>query len=283
MDNQRSTLSNAFLYSCESREQQAVEQFVTFHSLIYIQSGSIQFRSVNGTQTFASGSLVLIRRNQLVKTSKVPPKGGQFKSVSIFFKQELLRQYSSQRGIKSQTSYGGPTCVDLPTTGLLTSFFNSLKPYLDLNCPAPIDSFLADLKCLEAVELLLSVRPDLSNLLLDFSDPYKVDLEAYMVQHYMFNVSIDAFAHMTGRSRAGFRRDFARVFHATPGQWLKQKRLEEAYHLIRYKKVNPSMAYLEVGFENLSHFSYVFKQRFGVAPSLVLRGSGETGISSIHS
>ncbi len=35
---------------------------------------------------------------------------------------------------------------------------------------------------------------------------------------------------------------------------MKQKRLEEAYHLIQNKKINPSMVYLEVGFENLSHF-----------------------------
>lgn len=281
MDNKRDPPNNAVLYSCESKEQQAVEQFVAFHSLIYIQSGSIQFRSVDGTQTFGSDSLVLVRRNQLVKTTKVPPKGGQFKSVAIFFRQELLRQYSSQRGLLAKKTYTGPDCVALPATDFLTSFFDSLQPYLD--CPACIDSFLTDLKCLEAVELVLNVRPDLSDLLLDFSDPHKVDLEAYMVQHYMFNVSIDAFAHMTGRSRAGFKRDFTHVFHCTPGQWLKQKRLEEAYHLIRYKKVSPSRVYLEVGFENLSHFSYAFKQRFGVAPSLVQRGSGEIGLSSIRS
>lgn len=281
MDNKRDRPGNTILYSCESKEQRAVEQFVAFNALVYVQSGTIQFRLADGTQTFGPGSIVLIRRNKLAKTNKIPPKGGQFKSVTIFFRQELLRQYSSQRGIRSTKPYGGPTCIDLATTVFLTSFFDSLTPYLE--SPVPIDSFLTDLKCIEAVELILSVRPDLSDLLLDFSDPHKVDLEAYMAQHYRFNVSIDAFAHMTGRSRAGFKRDFFHVFHCTPGKWLKQKRLEEAYDLIRYKKVNPSMAYLEVGFENLSHFSYAFKQRFGVAPSLVKHSSRETGVSSTHS
>ncbi len=280
MANELGKLSNPFLYSCASSEQQAVEQFVAFHSLIYIQSGSIQFRSVEGTKTFGPGSLVLIRRNQLAKTNKLPPTGGPFQSVTIFFSQELLRQYSRQRGFLSSKPYSGPICVDLPATVFLTSFFDSLQPYL--NNPIPIDSFLTDLKCTEALELVLSLRPDLSDLLLDLSDPHKVDLEAYMTQHYMFNVSIDAFAHLTGRSRAGFKRDFSHVFHDTPGQWLKQKRLEEAYHLIRYKKVNPSTAFLAVGFENLSHFSYVFKQRFGVAPSQVPRSSGETSSLSMH-
>ncbi|PRY30426.1 AraC-like DNA-binding protein [Spirosoma oryzae] len=270
MKAQSDTSSSPILYSCTSREQRAVEQFVEFHSLIYVESGDIQFKSVEGVQTFGAGSFVLIKRNQLVKTIKTPPSGGSFESVSIFFEQELLRRYSIQRGIFSTKPYQGPNRIELPTNIFLTSFFESIKPYL--HHPAPTNSILTNLKCQEALELILSIQLDLTGLLLDFSDPYKVDLEAFMVQHFMFNVSIDAFARMTGRSRAGFKRDFEKVFRSTPGQWLKQKRLEEAHHLIQNKKMNPSMVYLEVGFENLSHFSYAFKQQFGVAPSTLLTG-----------
>ena len=266
---QNPVISSPIIYSCTSREQRAVEQFVKFHALVYVQSGTIQFKSVEGTQTFGAGSLILTKRNQLVKTIKIPPTGGSFESVSIFFEPEMLRGYSVQRGLSATRPYRGPACVELPANAFLIGFFDSIKPYL--SHPAPTDA-LTNLKCQEALGLLLWVRPDLVDLLLDLGDPDKVDLEAFMVQHFMFNVSIDAFARLTGRSRAGFKRDFDHVFHATPGQWLKQKRLEEAYHLIRYKKLNPSAVYLEVGFENLSHFSYAFKQRFGVAPSTLLTG-----------
>jgi AraC-like DNA-binding protein len=117
--------------------------------------------------------------------------------------------------------------------------------------------------------LLLRLNPAFYDFLFDFSEPYKIDLEAYMNQNYMFNVPAAQFAKLTGRSLASFKRDFEKVFHTSPGQWLQQKRLSEAYYLIREKGQKPSEVYLDVGFENLSHFSYTFKKAFGVVPSKV--------------
>lgn len=52
-----------------------------------------------------------------------------------------------------------------------------------------------------------------------------------------------------------------------PRQWLKDKRLMEAKHIIESKNRKPSSFYLELGFESLSHFSYSFKKKFGNAPT----------------
>ncbi len=90
-----------------------------------------------------------------------------------------------------------------------------------------------------------------------------------MNRHYMYNVPAVQFARLTGRSLASFKRDFEKIFQTSPGQWLLQKRLEEAHYLIREKGRKPSDVYLDVGFENLSHFSRSFKQAFGVSPSMV--------------
>lgn len=46
-----------------------------------------------------------------------------------------------------------------------------------------------------------------------------------------------------------------------------EKRLEQAHYLISKKNQRPSDVYLEVGFENLSHFSFAFKKLFGHAPT----------------
>jgi AraC-like DNA-binding protein len=45
--------------------------------------------------------------------------------------------------------------------------------------------------------------------------------------------------------------------------------LEQAYFLIKEKGKKPSDVYLEVGFEDLSHFSFAFKKEFGKAPSFM--------------
>ncbi|MNL11610.1 Virulence regulon transcriptional activator VirF [compost metagenome] len=87
-----------------------------------------------------------------------------------------------------------------------------------------------------------------------------------MLQNYKFNVSLERFAYLTGRSLSSFKRDFVKIFNATPSQWLIKKRLEEAYFLIEKKDKKPSDIYLDLGFENLSHFSFAFKKLFGYAP-----------------
>jgi len=57
------------------------------------------------------------------------------------------------------------------------------------------------------------------------------------------------------------------VFETTPEKWLQKKRLEQARYLIAEKKQRPSEVYLEVGFANLSHFSFAFKKQFGLTPT----------------
>ena len=123
------------------------------------------------------------------------------------------------------------------------------------------------LKVKEAVQLLLHAMPGLSRFLFDFSEPYKIDLEKFMLGNFHFNVPVEKFAQLTGRSLAGFKRDFQKIFGMAPRQWLLERRLMEARHLIEKKNKKPSAFYLDLGFESLSHFSHSFKKKFGKTPS----------------
>jgi AraC-like DNA-binding protein len=178
-----------------------------------------------------------------------------------------LRRYSAENKLSPARKYTGDSKRLLPPDPFLKGYFDSLLPYF--NHDAQPKAAMAELKTKEAVELLLNLDPELKDFLFDFSEPYKIDLEAYMNQHYMYNVPSAQFARLTGRSLASFKRDFEKVFRASPGQWLQQKRLSEAYYQIKEQGRKPSDVYLNVGFENLSHFSYTFKKTFGVAPSMI--------------
>ena len=76
-------------------------------------------------------------------------------------------------------------------------------------------------------------------------------------------------ASLTGRSLAAFKRDFEKIFGIPPGRWLMQRRLEEARRLIKEDRKKPSDIYLDLGFENLSHFSFAFKKAFGKSPAML--------------
>ena len=100
-----------------------------------------------------------------------------------------------------------------------------------------------------------------------FSEMGKIDLEKYMEEHFMYNLPLERFAFLTGRSLTTFKSDFKKVFNNTPGKWLTEKRLQLAYHKLSMEKQKITDVYHSVGFENLSHFSFAFKKAFGHSPS----------------
>jgi len=109
--------------------------------------------------------------------------------------------------------------------------------------------------------------------LANFEKPGKIDLIRFMEKNYMFNVTMEKFGYLTGRSLTTFKRDFQNAFKSTPQRWLTKKRLELVHYQFTEKKKSPVEVYYEVGFENLSHFSYALKKQFGYTPTSLISGS----------
>lgn len=249
------------VYSCAFEKYRGGEEFIPEHLLGFQLSGETHASYADGSSIIKEHSIVLVRKNQLIRTIKYPSKSGKYQFVSITLDNETLRQYALENKIALEKHDQIKQKLFFEADDFLNAYFLSLSPYINKTKEATPK--LANLKIREAIELLLQSNPDLKYILFDFSEPYKIDLEEFMNQNYMFNVSVEKFAKLTGRSVSGFKRDFAKTFNITPKQWLREKRLDEAIYRIRQKKEKPADFYLDLGFENLSHFYYAFKQQFG--------------------
>ena len=95
------------------------------------------------------------------------------------------------------------------------------------------------------------------------------DIIDYLNDNYMYDLSMEEIASYTGRSLATFKRDFAKVSDLTPQKWIIKRRLEAAHELIKSGKKRVTEACFDVGFKNLSHFSKVYKETYGYAPSMI--------------
>jgi AraC-like DNA-binding protein len=260
-------IKSLFTYSCYHTESRSGEQFVKEHSLTYQIAGNLALTDGQKTVVSKPDSIVLVKRNNLLRFVKTPPEGADFESISLRFSQELLRATSIEYGFKAKaTSTKSFPVVQFKMNDLLKSLISSLLAYHRSN---KLNATMIELKIKETILTLIETKPDLKNVLFNFSDPHKIDLEAYMNQNFHFNVHLDRFAYLTGRSLAAFKRDFQKIYGTTPGKWLVHKRLHAAHFLITKHHKSPSDIYLDLGFEDLSHFSYAFKKEFGQAPSRV--------------
>lgn len=235
------------------------------HIIAFIYSGELILSYGQNTITFVEGDTLLISKNQLSRSIKNPINGEAFKCVSIVLPDEQLRKFYLNRPILETWGENILKERAIKTHYLLESFFKSLLSYFDMRDELPEE--LVTIKIQEVLTIIDTVDKRASSILGTFSEIGKIDLEKYMEENFMYNLPLEKFAFLTGRSLTTFKSDFKRVFKNTPGKWLTEKRLNMAYHKLKAEKQKTTDVYLSVGFENLSHFSFAFKKTFGYSPS----------------
>lgn len=266
MTNPSEIIPGVLFYSYLSAMRKEKVGFFEFNTLVLQVSGHFKLVTASETVTMTGGNMLLIRKNQLGEITKMPTDGKDYETVVIIIREDLLRKIALEQHMPPVPKYTGPANVLIQENSFLKGYFNSVMPYVKHSGEKIADT-LGELKIREAVQLLLHTNLGLKEFLFDFSEPHKIDLEQFMLTNYHFNVPVEKFAQLTGRSLAGFKRDFKKTFGMAPRHWLQEKRLTEARHLIENKNQKPSVIYLDLGFESLSHFSRSFKKRFGVAPT----------------
>ncbi|WP_046246628.1 AraC family transcriptional regulator [Hymenobacter terrenus] len=239
------------------------------HILVGVLAGELKVVQSDRMCYCGPGETVLLPRKQPATLLKYPKDAVAYQAVILKLPTALVRAYYTENA-PAPARPAGPGLLHFPKSPLLASLFTSLLPYLELKQRLP-EKLLA-VKIAEVMEILRSLDPHSDGVLADFSEPGKLNLVEFMEANYMFNMPLAKFSYLTGRSLTTFKRDFKKAFQLSPQRWLTQKRLALAHYQLAEKSRKPVELYLEVGFENLAHFSYAFKKHFGYSPS-ALAGS----------
>lgn len=248
--------------SCKKDIHYSRELMLPHPALVRVISGEVRIAAADRSYRFFAGDTILFPRDQLGRMSKLPLNGQPCIAISVIFSKDRLEQY--YKGIKPAAERSDVPLI-LADHPLLQSLFNSLQPYFNLADALPTD--IAAFKVEEAIRILRAINPAADGLLGHFEVPGKLDLVTFMEQNFRFNLPLEKFSYLTGRSLTTFKKDFKQVFNTPPGRWLTQKRLELAHYQIVEQQRKPTEVYLDTGFEDLSHFSFAFKKRYGYPPS----------------
>ena len=243
------------------------------HMLVWFISGETKIVQADATYFFKKGDIFLIPRNQLTTILNYPKDGQPHKTVVMHLSAARLKDYYASLGIKPDNLVS-QKIICYNNHPLLESCLSSLIPYFEMK---DLPGDIAALKITEAICILRAIDKSVDNVLANFDEPGKIDLVSYLEKNFMFNLPLEKFGYLTGRSLTTFKRDFNKAFNTTPQKWLTKKRLELAHYQLTEKQKKPIDTCYEVGFENLSHFSFAFKKQYGYSPTELLARKNPKG------
>lgn len=239
------------------------------HTLIYIHSGELEITDGTKKTILHPGDCAFMRRDNRMWLQKRVKDGKPYRSIVMKFSREYLKDFFqtlNRRKIPKDAKRERASLVKFPSNRIdVRSLFESLLPYFDTGSVP--DSDILKMKMAEGMFAILKTDENLYASLFDFVEPWKIDIVNFMEHNYMNDLSMDEMAYYTGRSLATFKRDFKKVSELTPQKWLIHRRLEAARELIRKGGRKISDICFDVGFKNLSHFSKLYKEMYGMAPT----------------
>ena len=238
-----------------------------YNGIVFTLSGKKTLHHREKSWTLTDNTSLFIRRTAY-KAEKYDFEGWEV--LGFCFQDDFLRQvfreYRQYLPLKNLPPPPSDMLIEINVNETTRTFFYGMVPYFSQKIP-PSESLLE----LKFKELLCNIfsdptNADLLSYINSIDDQYKTPLWQVMEANYTFNLTIEEFARIAQRSVATFKREFHEYYHTTPGKWLTQKRLEYAKYLLDTSKKNVSEITDESGFENLTHFSRIFKEKYGSAP-----------------
>jgi len=263
----RVTHYSDFIHLCHIDNGENCNTVVRENMLVHIFSGAVDFTVAGHVTRLRAGSTYLLRRNHRALKRAMTIDNEPMEGLFVYLTQQQMRHIAQQatldlRGMKPWDDKKPFVVID--ERPLLEQTFRSLRHYMTAS--EPPSERLFDIKMFELVFTVLEVQPELTPLVFGMDEPWKIDLLEFAERNYSSDLSLDDYAHLTGRSLSAFKKEFATLTGQPPMRWIIDRRLDEARRRIM-QGGKPKDVYLEVGFKNLSHFSKIFKQKYGVSPS----------------
>ena len=254
-------------YTCHVEEEQ-VAVYSESDYLVYILSGKKTWKTTQGVWTMETGQTLFVKKGAAIVTQDFDDT---FCMLGFFLPDDLIREslidVVNKVPIVKNVLAHQFTATKLIHKNYIDDFIQSMFPYFREEKEPP-ESILE----LKLKELLINIiynceDPLLKSYLKSVTLNSEPSLTHIMETNFCFNLNLEEFAKMSHRSLSKFKSDFFKHYNTTPGKWLLDKRLDYAANLILNNNTNISQVAFECGFEDVSHFSRVFKNKFGLSPS----------------
>lgn len=253
--------------------------FLEQHLLYVVLGGEVKLTCGKQTCVVRKNEMVLLRRAHSVSYEKQgDKKTGLFENLLFAITDELISDFLTQQHITIPQMTEELGVKVSPMSDCLVAYCWSLSPYF--NDPSQTNPGLLRLKVMELLYNVMDCSKNIFRQMLQLRQPLKTDIHRVVEENYTSPISLEELAYLSGRSLSSFKRDFQSIYGETPAKWIREKRLSKARQMLQASQMSVADVAYSLGFENPTHFSRIFKQRYGSSPiSFIEKGST---ISQLH-
>ncbi len=238
-----------------------------YNYLQYLLSGKKAYHTPGRSWLFKAGDAFFVKRGACI----IEKFFEESLIIITFFipdcyLQAFMRENNSLKTSPGLSLRNNDLIIPLHVNDIMSGYIESVLPYFYTeNKPSEI---LLELKFREQLMTILTDPDnlDLKVYLQQLSSPQYDPFQQVMEANCMYNLSLEDYAKMLNLSLSSFKRHFVSVYRTSPGQWLQSQKLNNAYKLLLNTNKPITDISFESGFENSTHFSHLFKKRFGASP-----------------
>ena len=239
--------------------------FLEQHLLYVVLGGSVKLTCGRQSWTVGKNQMILLRKaHSIYYEKKGSPETGLFESLLFSINDELLKDFltTQQLNVPLMTEELGAQVS--PMSARLVAYCWSLAPYF--NDTSQVNPELLRLKVMELLFNVMDCSKNIFRQMLQLRQPVKVDVHRVVEENYTSPITLEELAYLSGRSLSSFKRDFQSIYGETPAKWIREKRLSKARQMLQSSRMSVADVAYSLGFENPTHFSRIFKERFGSSP-----------------
>jgi AraC-like DNA-binding protein len=254
-------------FNCPTQEE-SIGIWAETDFLIHVLNAEATWKTSTGIVSAKAGQSMFFKKGVYI----LPQHNEETLCLQLFFipdafVRETVMELAEDLPVVSAPVDSREVAIRVTHDVALSAFFQAMTVYF-AGDEQPPETLLK----LKLRELLTSILVSESNRTLSayFRSLAASDappIAAIMEMNFRHNLPLEAFAQMCHRSLSTFKREFRKHYGVSPGRWLLDRRLEHSASLLQTTEMSVTEVMLECGFEDLSHFSRAFKEKFSQAPS----------------
>jgi AraC family transcriptional regulator, exoenzyme S synthesis regulatory protein ExsA len=237
---------------------------------LYIMEGEYNSISEKDQLRIQADESVLMKCGNYLSQMYTSKTSKRYEAVAVHFYPDILKKVYENKVpdfLKIKNKDVGVGMGKINSDLLVNKYVEGILFYFEN--PSLVNEEILILKLKEIILLLNQTKnaPAIQAILSNLFNPTTYTFREIVNAHAYSTISLSELAQLTNMSLSSFKREFNKIYNTSPASYFKEMKLLKAAERLSVSEVRLSDVAFDCGFNNLSHFSKAFKQKFGVSPS----------------